>query len=72
VHCVQHTRGAELSKSLRRDRIGRVFQKGTDPGIDSYTRLLRQRASQIDGLADYLKAQGADEVSCAGWRRIIA
>src|SRR5438045_1598017 len=36
VHCVQGTRGAELSDALDVSRIGGVFQKGTDPAIDSY------------------------------------
>src|ERR1041385_3622385 len=35
VHCVQGTGGAELAAALRRDRIAKIFRKGTDPGIDS-------------------------------------
>ena len=66
VHCVQHTRGAELSKSLGRDRIGRVFQKGTDPGIDSYSGFYDNGHRKSTGLADYLKAQGVDEVFICG------
>ena len=66
VHCVQHTRGAELNKSLRRDRIGRVFQKGTDPGIDSYSGFYDNGHRKSTGLADYLKAQGVDEVFICG------
>ena len=66
VHCVQHTRGAELSETLRRNRIGRVFQKGTDPRIDSYSGFYDNGHRKSTGLADYLKAQGADEVFVCG------
>src|SRR3982751_5471775 len=36
VHCVQNTRGAELVSTLDTSRITKIFQKGTDPAIDSY------------------------------------
>jgi nicotinamidase/pyrazinamidase len=36
-HCVQGTRGAEFHPALERSRIERVFQKGTDERIDSYS-----------------------------------
>src|ERR1044072_9029149 len=32
-----NTAGAELAPALRRDRIARIFPKGTDPTIDSYS-----------------------------------
>src|SRR5512147_347850 len=37
VHCVQNTPGADFAPGLERDRIRRVFQKGVDPEIDSYS-----------------------------------
>src|SRR5215471_4691012 len=37
VHCVQNTKGAELAAMLNQDRIAKVFPKGTDPDIDSYS-----------------------------------
>lgn len=36
-HCVQDTLGAEFSNELRIDRFTRVFRKGTDRKIDSYS-----------------------------------
>ncbi len=39
VHCVQNTTGAELARALDRERIAKVFPKGTDPNIDSYSGL---------------------------------
>jgi nicotinamidase/pyrazinamidase len=37
THCVQGTRGAALVGLLHTGRIDRIFQKGTDPRIDSYS-----------------------------------
>src|SRR3954451_7063313 len=37
VHCVQGTRGAAFVAGLNVSRVTRVFQKGTDAGIDSYS-----------------------------------
>src|SRR5882672_4508048 len=37
VHCVQGTRGAKLAAELNQDRITKIFPKGTDTGIDSYS-----------------------------------
>src|SRR3954453_4835518 len=39
IHCVQSTPGAALAASLKQDGIAKIFQKGTDPGIDSYSGL---------------------------------
>ncbi len=36
-HCVQETFGAEFVASLDTSRIKRVFYKGVDAGIDSYS-----------------------------------
>jgi nicotinamidase/pyrazinamidase len=66
VHCVQNTRGAELAANLRRDRIARVFQKGTDPGIDSYSGLFDNGRRKSTGLGEWLKEKGADEVFVCG------
>ena len=37
VHCVQGTEGAEFVKSLHQDPIAKVFQKGADKEVDSYS-----------------------------------
>src|SRR4051794_38386173 len=37
VHCVQGTPGADFASGLDRTRWDRVFVKGTDPAIDSYS-----------------------------------
>lgn len=66
VHCVQGTAGAELAPGLRRDRIARIFQKGTDPGIDSYSGFFDNGHRRATGLADWLKAKGVTDVYVCG------
>ncbi|MFZ2642107.1 MAG: bifunctional nicotinamidase/pyrazinamidase [Verrucomicrobiia bacterium] len=66
VHCVQHTPGAELAGTLSRDRIARVFPKGTDAGIDSYSGFFDNGHRKSTGLGEWLKAQGVAEVFVCG------
>jgi nicotinamidase/pyrazinamidase len=65
-HCVQGTHGADLVAGLDRTRIAWVFQKGTNPEIDSYSGFLDADHKNSTGLADYLRAKGVDEVYIAG------
>ncbi|HLP78182.1 MAG TPA: bifunctional nicotinamidase/pyrazinamidase, partial [Candidatus Paceibacterota bacterium] len=66
VHCVQNTRGAELAAALNRDRIAKVFPKGTDATIDSYSGLFDNGHRKSTGLGEWLKARGATEVFVCG------
>jgi nicotinamidase/pyrazinamidase len=66
VHCVQNTKGVELAAALNRDRITKVFPKGTDAGIDSYSGLFDNGHRKSTGLGEWLKAQGVTEVYVCG------
>jgi nicotinamidase/pyrazinamidase len=66
VHCVQNTKGAELAAGLNRERITKVFPKGTDVGIDSYSGLFDNGHRKSTGLGEWLKAQGVAEVFVCG------
>jgi nicotinamidase/pyrazinamidase len=66
VHCVQNTPGAALAASLKQDRIAKIFQKGTVPGIDSYSGLFDNGHRKSTGLGESLKAQGVTEVFVCG------
>ncbi|HHY86143.1 MAG TPA: bifunctional nicotinamidase/pyrazinamidase [Verrucomicrobia bacterium] len=66
VHCVQNTRGAELAPGLNRDRIAKVFQKGTDPGIDSYSGFFDNGHRKSTGLGEWLREKGVTEVFVCG------
>ena len=66
VHCVQGTPGAELAPDLQRERVTRVFPKGTDPAIDSYSGFFDNGHRRATGLGDWLKAQGVRAVFVGG------
>lgn len=66
VHCVQGTPGAELAPGLNRDRIARIFPKGTDAGIDSYSGFFDNGHRRGTGLGEWLKEQGVTEVYVCG------
>jgi nicotinamidase/pyrazinamidase len=66
VHCVEHTRGAELHDQLDRSGIARVFHKGTARGVDSYSGFFDNARRKGTGLAEYLKGRAVDEVFVMG------
>lgn len=66
VHCVIGSKGAELSSQLRTDKIQRVFQKGTDPEIDSYSGFFDNGRKKSTGLHYFLKSWNVDTVVIVG------
>jgi len=66
VHCVQNTPGAAFVAGLDTSLIARVFQKGTDPGIDSYSGFFDNGHRKATGLGDFLKQQKVADVYVAG------
>ena len=66
VHCVQGTSGADFAPDLDLDRITRIFPKGTDPGIDSYSGLYDNGHRRSTGLAEWLREQGVKRVTVCG------
>lgn len=66
THCVQNTNGAELATALSRERIARVFPKGTDASIDSYSGLFDNGHRKSTGLGEWLRAKGVTEVYVCG------
>ena len=65
-HCVQNSHGAELAAELDTSNVRKIFFKGTDPGIDSYSTFFDNRHLKSTGLGDYLREQGVDEVYLMG------
>ena len=66
VHCVRGTRGAEFVPGLETRHFARVFQKGTNPSIDSYSGFFDNGHRQSTGLSDYLRECGVDEIYLLG------
>jgi nicotinamidase/pyrazinamidase len=65
-HCVEQTPGAELADELDLEPIARVFRKGTDPEIDSYSGFYDNGHRRSTGLADYLRGRGVTDVYIVG------
>ncbi|HEX8423436.1 MAG TPA: bifunctional nicotinamidase/pyrazinamidase [Pyrinomonadaceae bacterium] len=65
-HCVQETAGAEFVAGLDTGRIARVFLKGTDLEIDSYSGFFDNEHRRATGLGDYLKERGVTDVVVVG------
>ncbi len=66
IHCVQHSAGAAFSAQLRTDRFAKIFQKGIDPEIDSYSTFFDNAKRRATGLGDYLHQRGVREVFICG------
>jgi nicotinamidase/pyrazinamidase len=66
VHCVQNTPGAELAPDLDRSRISKIFQKGTDPGIDSYSGFFDNGHRNSTGLGEWLREHRIHEFFVCG------
>jgi nicotinamidase/pyrazinamidase len=66
VHCVQGSFGSEFAAALDVESISRVFFKGVDPKVDSYSTFFDNAQRRATGLADYLYAAGVDEVFLLG------
>jgi nicotinamidase/pyrazinamidase len=65
-HCVQDTSGAAFVDALSTRNIKRVFQKGTDPEVDSYSGFFDNGHRHSTGLGDYLREQGVTDVYVVG------
>lgn len=66
IHCVQDTWGSEFVANLNTELITKVFQKGTDPEIDSYSGFYDNGHRKSTGMAEWLKEQGIEEVHVLG------
>lgn len=65
-HCVQETYGADFSSKLQTEKIDKVFRKGTDKTIDSYSGFFDNGHKKATGLESYLKEKGVIEVRVVG------
>lgn len=66
LHCVQGTPGADFALGLNRESWDRVFVKGTDPAIDSYSGFFDNGHRQATGLGDYLRGKGVTDLYVVG------
>jgi nicotinamidase/pyrazinamidase len=66
IHCVQNSFGAELVDELDQAAITRVFQKGTDPKVDSYSGFFDNGHRNSTGLSEWLKEKSIDTLYVMG------
>lgn len=66
AHCVQNTGGAAFAPGLETRRIARIFPKGTDPEIDSYSGFFDNGHRKATGLGDYLRGLDVTDVYILG------
>lgn len=65
-HCIQNTKGAEFVETLNTEKITKIFQKGTDKNVDSYSGFFDNDHKSETGLNDYLKSQEIHELYITG------
>jgi nicotinamidase/pyrazinamidase len=66
IHCVQDSNGAKIHHDIPKEKIQKIFQKGTDPTIDSYSGFHDNGHKKSTGLGDYLKENKITKVYIAG------
>jgi nicotinamidase/pyrazinamidase len=66
VHCVQGTVGADFHPALDISGLDGVFQKGTDPGVDSYSGFFDNGRLHATGLGAFLNTRGIGQVFICG------
>lgn len=66
VHCTQNSFGSEFSKELKTENITKIFQKGMNKEIDSYSGFFDNDHKSETGLNDYLKENNIEELYITG------
>lgn len=66
VHCVQGSEGAAFADALDLGPVDAIFQKGTDPAIDSYSALFDNGHRRATGLGGWLRDRDVDAVWILG------
>jgi nicotinamidase/pyrazinamidase len=65
-HCVMDTKGAEFVTGLDVERITKIFCKGDDREVDSYSGFFDNGRRNDTGLGNYLTALNVDEITIMG------
>lgn len=66
AHCVQRRKGSRFHKELELGKNYKVFKKGTNSEIDSYSGFYDNDHKSSTGLAEYLKKKNISEVYVTG------
>lgn len=66
IHCVENTSGSEFPSALKSSKIEKVFYKGTDRTIDSYSAFYDNAHCKSTGLSEFLREKGISNIYVAG------
>ena len=62
VHCVQESKGSDFPTTLNIKPINKIFYKGTDSQIDSYSGFHDNGKIRSTGLSEYLKTKNVTSI----------
>lgn len=65
-HCIQQSKGAEFHPELETQHIHKIFHKGIDKKIDSYSAFFDNAHKRKTGLGDYLREENVSDVYIMG------
>ncbi len=65
-HCVQGSKGAKFHKDLRVDLADKIFQKGMNPKVDSYSGFQDNDKKSKTGLREYLDSLNIKRIFICG------
>ena len=65
-HCVQKSKGSDFPETLNYEKINKVFRKGINSQIDSYSGFYDNSKIRSTGLSEYLKAKNVKSIDFVG------
>lgn len=65
-HCVQKSVGSDFHSELQTEKITKIFYKGSDPLVDSYSAFFDNAHLHDTGLGDYLKNKNIKDIYLMG------
>lgn len=65
-HCIQHSKGAAFHPALNQQSINKIFYKGTDSQIDSYSAFFDNAHKRATGLHVYLQDEHIQQIYIMG------
>jgi len=65
-HCIQNTEGAKIVSGININKIDKIFYKGSDEGVDSYSAFFDNNHERSTELDSFLKEKGIKDVYLVG------
>ena len=65
-HCVQKSKGSDFPETLNYEKINKVFRKGINSQIDSYSGFYDNAKIRSTGLSEYLKVKNVKSIDFVG------